>query len=99
MPGLRCGGRASAVPPRTSPVGGRLHPWGMGAPLPPWTWGVLEDQVREGMAALDILSGRDFPLVEPQAALSTLNLVGLLYYYLLAPPYEVSPNPVVGIAL
>jgi hypothetical protein len=58
----------------------------------------LEDQVRDGMAALGILRGRDFPLVGPQAALGTLNLVGPLYYYLLAIPYGVSANPVVGIA-
>jgi 4-amino-4-deoxy-L-arabinose transferase-like glycosyltransferase len=59
----------------------------------------LEDQVRDGMAALGILSGRDFPLVGPQAAFSTLNLDGPLYYYLLAMPYGVSVNPAVGIAL
>jgi hypothetical protein len=35
------------------------------------------------MAALGILSGRDFPLVGPQAAFCTLNLVNPLYYYLL----------------
>jgi 4-amino-4-deoxy-L-arabinose transferase-like glycosyltransferase len=58
----------------------------------------LEDQVRDGMAALDLLRGRDFPLVGPQAAFSTLNLVGPLYYYLLAIPYAISANPVVGIA-
>ena len=58
----------------------------------------LMDQVRDGMAALGILSGQEFPLIGPQAALSTLNLVGPLYYYLLAIPYAVSANPVVGIA-
>jgi hypothetical protein len=58
----------------------------------------LEDQVRDGMAALGILNGRDFPLVGPQAAFSTLNLVGPLYYYLLAIPYGMSTNPTVGIA-
>jgi hypothetical protein len=57
----------------------------------------LEDQVRDGMAALGILSGQDFPLVGPQAALSTLNLVGPLFYYLLAIPYGISANPMVGI--
>ena len=58
----------------------------------------LEDQVRDGMAVFGILSGRDFPLVGPQAAFGTLNLVGPLYYYLLAIPYGMSPNPVVAIA-
>lgn len=58
----------------------------------------LEDQVRDGMAVLGILSGRDFPLVGPQAAFGTLNLVGPLYYYLLAIPYGMSTNPVVAIA-
>ena len=43
----------------------------------------LEDQVRDRMSALVILSGRDFPLVGLQAAFSTLNLVSPLYYYLL----------------
>jgi hypothetical protein len=46
----------------------------------------LEDQAREGMAALGILSGRDFPLVGP------------LCSKLLAIPYGVSADPVVGIA-
>jgi hypothetical protein len=50
------------------------------------------------MAAQGIVSGREFPLVGPQAAFSTLNLVGPLYYYLIALPYWVSTNPVVGIA-
>jgi 4-amino-4-deoxy-L-arabinose transferase-like glycosyltransferase len=59
----------------------------------------LQDQVRDGMAALGILSGREFPLVGPQAALSTINLVGPLYYYLLAFSYGLSPDPTVGTAL
>jgi hypothetical protein len=41
----------------------------------------LQDQVRDGIAALGILSGRDFPLLGPQAALSTVNLVGPFYYW------------------
>jgi hypothetical protein len=57
----------------------------------------LQDQVRDGMAALGILSGREFPLLGPQAALSTVNLVGPFYYYLLALPYGVNPNPIVGV--
>jgi 4-amino-4-deoxy-L-arabinose transferase-like glycosyltransferase len=56
-----------------------------------------EDQVRDGWAALGILSGRDFPLVGP-AVQARLNLFGPLYFYLLAIPYAVSANPVVGIA-
>jgi hypothetical protein len=56
-----------------------------------------EDQVRDGMVALGILSGRDFPLVGP-AVQARLNLFGPLYFYLLAIPYGVSANPVVGIA-
>jgi hypothetical protein len=58
----------------------------------------LQDQVRDGMAAQGILSGRDFPLVGPHAALSTVHLVGPLYYYLVAIPYGLSANPVVGVA-
>jgi hypothetical protein len=57
----------------------------------------LEDQVRDGMAALGILNGRDFPLVGPVVQ-ARLNLFGPLYFYLLAIPYGVSTNPVVGIA-
>jgi 4-amino-4-deoxy-L-arabinose transferase-like glycosyltransferase len=59
----------------------------------------LQDQVRDGMTALGIISGREFPLVGPQAALSTMNLVGPLYYYLLAFSYGISPDPMVGVAL
>ena len=58
----------------------------------------LQDQVRDAMAAQGILSGRDFPLVGPHAALSTVQLVGPLYYYLVAIPYGLSANPVVGVA-
>jgi hypothetical protein len=58
----------------------------------------LQDQVRDGMAALGIVSGDELPLVGPQAALSTVNLVGPLYYYLLALPYALSADPVVGVA-
>jgi hypothetical protein len=58
----------------------------------------LQDQARDGMAAQGILSGRDFPLVGPHAALSTVLLVGPLYYYLVAIPYGLSANPVVGVA-
>jgi Dolichyl-phosphate-mannose-protein mannosyltransferase len=50
------------------------------------------------MAAQGILSGQDFPLVGPHAALSTVRLVGPLYYYLLAIPYGLSADPVVGVA-
>jgi 4-amino-4-deoxy-L-arabinose transferase-like glycosyltransferase len=59
----------------------------------------LQDQVRDGMAAFGVLSGREFPLIGPQSALSTMNLVGPLYYYLLAFSYGISPDPVVGVAL
>jgi Dolichyl-phosphate-mannose-protein mannosyltransferase len=58
----------------------------------------LQDQVRDGMAAQGILSGQDFPLVGPHAALSTVKLVGPLYYYLVAIPYGLSADPVVGVA-
>jgi hypothetical protein len=58
----------------------------------------LQDQVRDATAAQGILSGRDFPLVGPHAALSTVQLVGPLYYYLVAIPYGLSANPVVGVA-
>ena len=58
----------------------------------------LQDQVRDGMAAQGILSGHDFPLVGPHAALSTVKLVGPLYYYLVAIPYGLSADPVVGVA-
>jgi 4-amino-4-deoxy-L-arabinose transferase-like glycosyltransferase len=58
----------------------------------------LQDQARDAMAAQGILSGRDFPLVGPHAALSTVQLVGPLYYYLVAIPYGLSANPVVGVA-
>jgi hypothetical protein len=34
----------------------------------------LQDQVRDATAARGILSGRDFPLAGPHAALSTANL-------------------------
>jgi hypothetical protein len=57
----------------------------------------LQDQVRDRMAAQGILSGRDFPLVGPHAALSTVRLVGPLYYYVLAIPYGLSADPVVGV--
>jgi hypothetical protein len=50
----------------------------------------MQDQVRDAMAARGILSGRDFPLVGPHAALSTVQLVGPLYYYLVAIPYGLS---------
>jgi hypothetical protein len=43
----------------------------------------LEDQVRDGLAALGMLRGRDFPLVGPQATFSTLNLISPLSHYLL----------------
>ena len=59
----------------------------------------LQDQVRDGMAALGIVSGRAYPLVGPQAALSSVNLVGPLYYYLLAIPYAISPDPWIGLVL
>jgi 4-amino-4-deoxy-L-arabinose transferase-like glycosyltransferase len=59
----------------------------------------LQDQVRDGMAAWGIIRGREFPLVGPQAALSTINLVGPLYYYLLAFSYGLNPDPAVGVAL
>jgi hypothetical protein len=55
------------------------------------------DQARDGIAALGIISGRSFPLIGPQAAWGTLNLLGPLYFYVLAIPYGVSANPVVGI--
>jgi Dolichyl-phosphate-mannose-protein mannosyltransferase len=58
----------------------------------------LQDQARDGTAAQGILSGRDFPLVGPHAALSTVQLVGPLYYYLVAIPYGLSANPVVSVA-
>ena len=58
----------------------------------------LQDQARDGMAAQGILSGQDFPLVGPHAALSTVQLVGPLYYYLVAIPYGLSTNPVAGVA-
>src|SRR5262245_31882193 len=58
----------------------------------------LQDQVRDGMAALGILSGREFPLIGPQSAFSTVNLVGPLYYYLLALPYGLSADPMVGVS-
>jgi hypothetical protein len=58
----------------------------------------LQDQARDAMAAQSLLSGRDFPLVGPHAALSTVQLVGPLYYYLVAIPYGLSANPVIGIA-
>lgn len=58
----------------------------------------LQDQVRDGMAAQGILSGQDFPLVGPHAAFSTVKLVGPLYYYLMAIPYGLSTDPVVGVA-
>ena len=58
----------------------------------------MQDQVRDAMAARGILSGRDFPLVGPHAALSTVQLVGPLYYYLVAIPYGLSAKPVVGVA-
>jgi 4-amino-4-deoxy-L-arabinose transferase-like glycosyltransferase len=58
----------------------------------------LQDQVRDAVTAQGILSGRDFPLVGPHAALSTVQLVGPLYYYLVAIPYGFSANPVVGVA-
>ena len=55
-----------------------------------------EDQVRDGVAAFGILEGREFPAVGP-AVQARLNLFGPLYFYLLAIPYGLSPNPVVGI--
>jgi hypothetical protein len=58
----------------------------------------LQDQVRDAVAAQGILSGRDFPLVGPHAAMGTVQLVGPLYYYLVAVPYGFSTNPVVGVA-
>jgi 4-amino-4-deoxy-L-arabinose transferase-like glycosyltransferase len=58
----------------------------------------LQDQVRDAMAAQGILSGREFPLVGPHAAMGTVYLVGPLYYYLVAIPYGFSTNPVVGVA-
>jgi 4-amino-4-deoxy-L-arabinose transferase-like glycosyltransferase len=58
----------------------------------------LQDQARDGTAAQGILSGGDFPLVGPHAALSTVQLVGPLYYYLVAIPYGLSANPVVSVA-
>jgi hypothetical protein len=58
----------------------------------------LQDQVRDAVAAQGILSGRDFPLVGPHAAMGTVHLVGPLYYYLVAIPYAFSTNPVVGVA-
>src|SRR5262245_60191172 len=58
----------------------------------------MQDQVRDAVAAQGILSGRDFPLVGPHAAMGTVHLVGPLYYYLVAIPYGFSTNPVVGVA-
>jgi 4-amino-4-deoxy-L-arabinose transferase-like glycosyltransferase len=58
----------------------------------------MQDQVRDAVAAQGILSGRDFPLVGPHAAMGTVRLVGPLYYYLVAIPYGLSTNPMVGVA-
>ena len=57
----------------------------------------LQDQVRDGMTALGILSGREFPLVGPLVASSQIYLAGPLYYYLVAIPYAFSTNPAVGV--
>jgi hypothetical protein len=57
----------------------------------------LADQVRDGMAAFGILAGREFPAVGP-AVQARINLSGPLYFYLLAIPYGLSVNPVVGVA-
>lgn len=57
----------------------------------------LQDQVRDGTIALEILSGQNFPLVGPLAASGTFKL-GPLFYYLLAIPYGWSANPAVGVA-
>jgi hypothetical protein len=58
----------------------------------------MQDQVRDAVAAQGILSGQDFPLVGPHAAMGTVHLVGPLYYYLVAIPYGLSTNPAVGVA-
>lgn len=58
----------------------------------------LQDQVRDGMTALRILSRQEFPLVGPLVASSQFYLAGPLYYYLVAIPYGVSTNPAVGVA-
>jgi 4-amino-4-deoxy-L-arabinose transferase-like glycosyltransferase len=55
----------------------------------------LQDQVRDATIALEIVSGRDFPLVGPEAG-ATFHL-GPLFYYLLAIPYGLSINPLVGL--
>jgi hypothetical protein len=56
----------------------------------------LQDQARDGTVALGIVSGRDFPLVGPEAG-GTFRL-GPLFYYLLAIPYGLSADPKVGVA-
>lgn len=57
----------------------------------------LQDQVRDGVIALRILRGQEFPLVGPLAASGTFKL-GPFFYYLLAIPYAYGPNPATGVA-
>lgn len=53
------------------------------------------DQVRDAVIATGIADGTSFPLVGPQSAQSSITVTGPLYYYLIAIPYWLSPDPVV----
>lgn len=54
------------------------------------------DQVRDAVVATGIATGQNFPLVGPQSAQSTIEISGPLYYYLVAIPYAISADPIVG---